>query len=739
MKIRNKLIVVTLGTALVASLLVFGVEQRKNWLLVEEAKQNNITAAQRQVLAAVEEATNSGLRRAALVAGLPMVQQALADQNREALAAEFVPGFADLKAKYGVKTFVFHTLPATAFLRVHNPDKHGDDLSSFRQMVVDANRDQVTIAGLERGRAGLSARGITPIFHNGEHVGSVEIGGAFDGGFFQSLADETGYHFEFYTLPEDEAAAFDDMSESTVRQASTFETEPLLTNRDVLSIANMGARQNDLKLNDTPYVAYAFPITDFNGQATAVINVMMDTSEYVAIFENGLREAAVALLLAFALALGLAIYFGGALGRRVEAFTDRMRKLAAGDTSIDIPASGGWHELGDIASALGTFRHTAVRISELALEKEQAEQQAEEARLAAIAALRETIGEAVNAAIAGDFSRRVQYGFEEDGFRGLSEDVNRLLDMLEVSVSQTAAAMMRVADGDLTLEMDGDFLGAFGDLQTSVNGTIHRLSDLAYNIKTGCATMTLGCEAIAEKAQDLSGRVDSQAASVEETAATLEEMTATVKSNLSNTSKARDLAKNATSCAERGSNVVENAVEAMGRIEESATKISDIISVIEGIAFQTNLLALNAAVEAARAGEAGKGFAVVASEVRTLAQRSSEAAKDIKDLIADSSSHVSGGVDLVQKTGVALQEMTDAISEVTTTITDITDAVREQSTGIDEIALAVNQMDKTTQQNATMAEESASRAATISAEARALVSLVEFFRSAPTERLSDVA
>lgn len=730
MRIRNKLVLITLGIAVAACLMVFAVEQRKNLRLLAEGHERNIAAAESQVKAAVEEATATGLRRAALVASLPLVQQALAEEDFETLRDQFVPGFADQAENHGIKTFVFHRPPATAFLRVHNPEKHGDDLSSFRQMVVDANRDRVSIAGLERGRAGLSARGITPIYHDGQHVGSVEVGAAFDIAFFERLSAQTGYQFEYYTLPSAADLSAGTEAEST-RAAATLDGDPLLTNAEIAQIAETGPKEARLQIADVDHTSYAFHITDFNGDPTAVVNVLYDVSEYSTIFNKGLRDAAIALTVAITLALALSIYFGGSLAHQIEVLTERMRRLATGDTSIEIPDASGWRELSDISNALGTFRHNAVRVAELALENEKAEKAAKVEREQAVAALRETIGEAVNAAVEGNFSQRVHFGIDEDHLRGLADDINRLLDVLDASISQTAAAMMRLADGDLTQNMSGEFSGAFADLQSSVNGTINRLSDLAYSIKTGCATMTVDCEAIASKAQDLSGRVDSQAASVEETAATLEEMTATVKSNLSNTSKARDLAQNATDCASRGSSVVENAVEAMGLIEESASKISAIISVIEGIAFQTNLLALNAAVEAARAGEAGKGFAVVASEVRTLAQRSSEAAKDIKDLIADSAAHVGQGVDLVQKTGEALTEITDAISQVNVTISDITDAVREQSGGIDEIALAVNQMDKTTQQNAAMAEESASNAATISTEARSLVALVDFFRSNP--------
>ncbi|MEM6904861.1 MAG: methyl-accepting chemotaxis protein, partial [Pseudomonadota bacterium] len=244
---------------------------------------------------------------------------------------------------------------------------------------------------------------------------------------------------------------------------------------------------------------------------------------------------------------------------------------------------------------------------------------------------------------------------------------------------------------------------------------------------------------IATGATELSGRTESQAASLEETAATMEEMTASIKANAESADRAKSISSDAAARATRGGEVVEETVTAMGLIETGSGKISEIITVIDSIAFQTNLLALNAAVEAARAGDAGKGFAVVASEVRTLAQRSAEAAKDITQLISESTRQVSDGVQLVNRTGEALREIVEAVDAVAGTVEEISAATREQSTGVSEISASVSQMDQMTQQNSTMAEGSASASKSLETQGVELANLLGFFKVGAThgEALAD--
>ena len=295
------------------------------------------------------------------------------------------------------------------------------------------------------------------------------------------------------------------------------------------------------------------------------------------------------------------------------------------------------------------------------------------------------------------------------------------------AVAEFDAAMRRLSEGDLTKNIPDSVGGEFAALRDSVNGTLRRLGELVAQIQSTSGSVAEGMDAISAGSQDLSNRAESQASSLEETAATMEEMAASVKANADNAIQADTSSTEAAARAKRGEQVVGEAVEAMERIEASSAKISDIISVIESIAFQTNLLALNAAVEAARAGDAGKGFAVVASEVRTLAQRSSEAAKDITNLIQDSSAHVKDGAKLVRQGGEALGEINQSIDAMASSLGGISSASREQASGIEEINSTVSHLDQMTQEISAQAERSAAKAREVSGEVVGLKELVSFF------------
>ncbi|MGB0497477.1 MAG: methyl-accepting chemotaxis protein [Rubricella sp.] len=332
-------------------------------------------------------------------------------------------------------------------------------------------------------------------------------------------------------------------------------------------------------------------------------------------------------------------------------------------------------------------------------------------------------------AVDGEFDGRVSPDSKQDSLNRIAENVNRLVQTVESGIAATQSAIESLAAGDLTRRMDGQFKGAFATLQTNVNGTVARLAELVSDIQITAHEVNQAIADIADEAKSLSRRTEAQAASLEETAATMEEMSSTIKNNAESAQTATDLSDNAANQAQEGGAIVRDAIQAMSLIEEGSEKMSQIISAIDSIAFQTNLLALNAAVEAARAGDAGKGFAVVASEVRTLAQRSGEAAKDIKTLIASSTSHVSDGVSLVRRTGGSLDEIIESIAQVNRAIGEITAMSREQATGVDEISSALSEMDGMTQQNASMSEQSASRAAQLQIKAEALAELVRQFRT----------
>ena len=335
----------------------------------------------------------------------------------------------------------------------------------------------------------------------------------------------------------------------------------------------------------------------------------------------------------------------------------------------------------------------------------------------------------IDAVAAGDFTQRVTAA-DDIGFTSVvAHGVNGIVSQIREFFDELDAALTRMAGGDLTKTIDAPFQGQFEAMRGNVNGYVRRMRDILSEIAAAGEEIRSSSEQIAEGSTDLSKRAESQAASLEQTSATTEQMSKTIKSNAESATRATTTTTEAQTKAERAGEVTRDAVSAMGRIEESSSKISEIITVIDGIAFQTNLLALNAAVEAARAGDAGKGFAVVAAEVRTLAQRSSDAANDIKTLIESSSSHVADGVRLVEATGNSLEEIFGVINRVAETVASISTASSEQAVGVEEISVAVRHMDDLTQQNATLAQGSAEAAQRMAKEAQRLAGQITFFKT----------
>ncbi len=333
----------------------------------------------------------------------------------------------------------------------------------------------------------------------------------------------------------------------------------------------------------------------------------------------------------------------------------------------------------------------------------------------------------VKSAVAGDFSKRVPVEGKSGFMLNLATAMNGLCDNVARALDDLLKMLSALADGDLTQRISAEYQGAFAQLKNDANAMAERIGSTIAEIKQSAREVTNAAAEISTSTTDLSQRTEEQAASLEQTSASREEISATVKKNAENAQQVNQFAGETRQVAERGGAVVGDAVGAMARIEESSRKISDIIGVIDEIARQTNLLALNAAVEAARAGEAGRGFAVVATEVRSLAQRSSQAAKDIKELITNSSSQVKDGVDLVNRTGTSLTEIVASIKKVAGIVSDIAAASAEQATGLEQVNKALAQMDEGTQQNSALVQENAATAKTLEHQAIAMDERVSFF------------
>ena len=298
-----------------------------------------------------------------------------------------------------------------------------------------------------------------------------------------------------------------------------------------------------------------------------------------------------------------------------------------------------------------------------------------------------------------------------------------------------ADGLSRLATKDLTASLSG-FPADYKKLETDFNASASALRDANNVISENANVILTGAGEVSAAAQELARRTEQQAASLEETAASIDEITATGKKAAEGAHSARSLVATATSDAERTGEVVRKTVGAIGNVEKSSQQISQIISVIDEIAFQTNLLALNAGVEAARAGEAGRGFAVVASEVRALAQRSADAAREIKALITTSTDHVKEGVDLVAEAGQSVERILLQIKQINDVVTDIASGAQEQATGLQQVNTAINQMDQATQQNAAMVEESTAASQSLTNEAQALAALTAAFNVGAVSRAS---
>jgi len=401
---------------------------------------------------------------------------------------------------------------------------------------------------------------------------------------------------------------------------------------------------------------------------------------------------AVALLVFAVAALAVGLWFGGALTRPILALASRMRSLAKGDTQTPVPHAHQTDDIGEMARAVEGFRQGAIA-----------------------------------QAAAEDDARRHREAAEDE--RRRNDEVRRIAEAeQQMVVDNLASALDELAGGDLTGRIDAAFAGKYEKLKGDFNIAVGRLQDAMTLISTNTTGIRSGTDEISLASDDLSKRTEQQAASLEETAAALDEITATVKRTASGARQASEVVTQARSDAEQTGRVVQAATAAMGEIARSSREIGQIIGVIDEIAFQTNLLALNAGVEAARAGDAGKGFAVVASEVRALAQRSAEAAREIKTLISASSTQVGQGVDLVEKTGQALQRIVDKVAEIDSLVSEISASAQEQATGLNEVNTAVNQMDQVTQQNAAMVEESTAATHSLAQETEELARLVSKFR-----------
>lgn len=436
----------------------------------------------------------------------------------------------------------------------------------------------------------------------------------------------------------------------------------------------------------------------------------------------------------FSSVIGFALLFmiaaGTIIGRSIALPLNKLanvaEELGQDKLDVEIDADDTKTEIGTLTRALIVFKENAVKVAELGAE-EAARQKQIAKRAEMMENLQASFGEVVGAAAAGDFSKRVDEDIADPEMVKLSRSVNHLITTVDSGLKKTGDVLAALANTDLTKRVEGNFEGAFAQLQNDTNRVADRLTDVVGQLRDTSKALKTATTEILAGANDLSERTTRQAATIEETSAAMESLAETVLENAKEADNASENADRVKVTAEEGGEVMRQATTAMERITESSGKISNIIGMIDDIAFQTNLLALNASVEAARAGEAGKGFAVVAVEVRRLAQSAAEASSEVKALIEQSGNEVDGGTKLVAQAAASLEQMLEAARSNNESMVSIAEKSKSQATAIEEINMAVREMDETTQHNAALVEETNAAIEQTEAQANELDRIVDVF------------
>ncbi|MVS99364.1 HAMP domain-containing protein [Devosia sp. L53-10-65] len=548
----------------------------------------------------------------------------------------------------------------------------------------------------------------------------------YDTGAVDSVTRVTGGETIVFSL--DEAGQF-------IAKSTSFEVEGERITDFVLdpaspaatTLASGEAYYGEMTVEGTTYNAAAYPVYKLDGTLLGAFWVGKDVA-----LADAAANAALPGLAAMA---GVLLVVMGVIGllasrlltRPIPRLAQTMDAIAAGDFAVEVPFVERGNEIGAMARAVEVFRENGQRVSQMT-EAEAARIVADqEDRQRMMGELQDAFGVVVDAAAAGDFGRRVNVEFPDPELNALSSSVNNLVATFERGVSEVGSVLGALANTDLTRRMEGDYEGALAQLKSDTNAVAEKLSDVVGQLRATSGTLkTATCE-ILSGANDLSERTTKQAATIEETSAAMEQLATTVLSNAERAQDASQRSSVVTRAAEEGGQVMADATGAMEKITCSSGKISNIIGMIDDIAFQTNLLALNASVEAARAGEAGKGFAVVAVEVRRLAQSAAQASSEVKVLIEQSADEVKGGSRLVADAATKLDAILEAARASNELMHSIASESREQASAIEEVNTAVRTMDEMTQHNAALVEEMNAAIEQTEAQATELDRIVDVF------------
>ncbi len=510
----------------------------------------------------IRDSAQSALSMADGLALNTAIQKAFAARNREALAEMLVPGFAALKQRYGVVQLQFHTAPATSFLRVHAPKKFGDDLSSFRLTVVDVNKTHKPVSGLEYGVEGLGIRGVVPVFNGGEQVGSVEVGLSFGKPFFEDFKRATGADAAFFLKTPGGFKTF----------ASTFTTLPQISAKEMDAALTKQSDVLQIALGGIDHAVMLAPVTDYHGAAIGVQMLAIDRSSSIA----ELRQARTTSLVigggVLVLMLLVLFFMNRGIGRPLRSLTKGMQELANGNFDVDLPGLGRKDEIGDIAKTALVFKDNGLAKIRMEQEQKEADRRAAEEREAGIkkmeAEFEAAVGGIVQAAVAGDFTQRVDLAGKSGLVFNIGSEINSLCENVAKALDDLIRMLNSLAAGNLTDRITADYQGNFAILKDNANKTADRIGTTIAEIKASAAEVTNASAEISGSSTDLSQRTEEQAASLEETSASMEEISVTVKKNAEYAQQANQSAADTREVAERGGQVVAKAVDAMAKIEE---------------------------------------------------------------------------------------------------------------------------------------------------------------------------
>lgn len=629
-------------------------------------------------------------RRAAMALAIGLAQDSelgrlLRDHDHQGIVDRYSAVVSPITRAAALQYFTFMDDHTKVVARAHVPSQYGDDVSGRRPSVVQALQSGTPTSGIERGRTAMAMFATVPVRVDGHPVGVVDIGSPLANDYFQRFKDKL--HAEL-TVRVRKGDAFETMN-------STSDGKVVLSEQDLAAIwAGQAPAARLIEADGRTFAIRPSVLRDFAGKPLAILEVGSDITDLVEGRRTTILMMVVLIVSVSAFVLLGFFFFARSLTRAITSTTDEMSRLAGGDLSVTVTGGHRPDEIGAMARAVQVFKDAALEKLRLAEEARRARETADQQRVT---------NEAAQEAAAREQSHVV-------------ESVGKGLKLL--------------AKGDLTFRFNQSFPGVYRQLSEDFNAAVDRLQATMSNIVETATGIRAGASGITRSADHLAQRTEHQASSLEETAEALNTITQTVRRTAEGAGAAKQTVATARADAEHSTTVVRAAVEAMAQIDASSNQIATIINVINEIASQTNLLALNAGVEAARAGDAGRGFAVVASEVRALAQRSGEAAKEIKHLVEQAAQLVGNGVGLVGQAGSALERIIAQIAGIHDAVVDIAASAEDQSRGIDAINGAVRSMDQVTQQNAAMVEESNTASHQLERDAQDLMHLVSQFRVA---------